>query len=246
LSSILKALKKLENQAKNNSPSRFRQQKDQQQNIQRQRLSDHLRANKRYLIILAGLIIAAAAGITLNQKVRYNNQKVAQKTKVGVIKETRLQNPARLPDKKAALSNRVVNKSLPPKIIKEPDRTKKEAKMPPIPDDTSRAVPLDVLKEASPSKLAEKKTIVRKDDEKHEPYVKPGQFAGVPVKRSSETKIEIQAIAWSKDPISRLAVINGLILREGESIDNVMIVDIGKDAVVFEKDEQKWKQVFGF
>ena len=97
-----------------------------------------------------------------------------------------------------------------------------------------------------PSKQANKETIAVKGNEKHEPNGKPDRFVKIPVKQSNQTEIEIQAIAWSKDPISRLAVINGLILREGESIDNVMVVNIDKDAVVFEKGGQKWKQLFGF
>jgi hypothetical protein len=56
----------------------------------------------------------------------------------------------------------------------------------------------------------------------------------------------VQAIAWSNDPKSRLAVINGLILREGESIDNIIVMHIGKDAVVFRKGAEGWKQMFGF
>jgi hypothetical protein len=247
LSSILTALKKLENQAKSKSPVGFEQQQNQQQNPPRQRLSDHLHANKRYLFILAGLIFVSAAGIALNKKVRYNNQKVATEIKFAAKKETRPQSPARLLDKKQALANRVEKKSLPQNQIKEPVRTKKEAEMPSAPLYTSRAVPPNVPgKETLPSKKTEKETIAGKSEEKHEPYVKPGRFAGIPVKRSNETEIEIQAIAWSKDPTNRLAVINGLILREGESIDNVAVVDIGKDAVVFEKGGQKWKQLFGF
>jgi len=72
------------------------------------------------------------------------------------------------------------------------------------------------------------------------------RFASLPVKRSNQTQIEVQAIAWANDPKSRLAVINGLILREGESIDNVIVMHIGKDAVVFKKGTEGWKQMFGF
>jgi hypothetical protein len=64
--------------------------------------------------------------------------------------------------------------------------------------------------------------------------------------RSNQTKIEVQAIAWSNDPKSRLAVINGLILRERESIDNVIVMHIGKDAVIFKKGSEEWKQMFGY
>jgi hypothetical protein len=99
---------------------------------------------------------------------------------------------------------------------------------------------------ALPSKPAEKGTIKGKSIENPQPNVTPEPFARVPVKQSANTHIEIQAIAWSKNPKNRLAVINGLILRQGESIDNVIVVDIGKDAVVFEKNRVEWKQLFGF
>jgi Type II secretion system protein B len=247
LSSILKALKKLENQAKDKHPDRLPQQKDQQQNLQPQPMIDHLRSNRRYLVILTGLIIAAAAGIMLHQKIRYNNQKAAAKKTVAIKEKTRHQRPAPLPNKKPVLANKVEKKSLPPQKITEPERTNKETKISPAPVYASRPVPQDVLgKKTLPSKQAQKGTIAGKSNEKHEPNGKLGRFAKIPVKQSNQTEIEIQAIAWSKDPISRLAVINGLILREGESIDNVMVVNIDKDAVVFEKGGQKWKQLFGF
>jgi hypothetical protein len=246
LSSILKALKKLENQAKDNHPDRLRQQKDQRQNLPPQRMIDHLRANRRYLIILTGLITAAAAGIMLHQEIRYNNQKAAAKTTVAAKEKTGHQRPAPLPNKKPALANKVEKKSLPPKKIKEPEVTKKEAKIPPAPVYASRPASQDVLgKKTLPSNQANKGTIAGKANEKHEPNGTLGRVANIPLKQPNVTEIEIQAIAWSKNPISRLAVINGLILREGESIDNVMVVNIDKDGVVFEKGGQKWKQLFG-
>jgi Type II secretion system protein B len=247
LSSILTALKKLENQAKNKSPVRFREQKNKEQPPKTRRMIEGLRVNKRYLIILAGLIFAGAAGITLSQKIRSHHPKVGAKTMVGAKKETRTQSPARPSNQKPILSNRVEKKSLPSQKIKEPDRTKIAPKMSPAPIFTSRAAPvMDLNKKALPPKEAEKGTVLGKANEKHKPQVKPERYASVPVKQSGDTNIEIQAIAWSKNPKSRLAVINGLILREGESIDNVMVVDIGRDAVVFEKDRDEWKQLFGF
>jgi cytoskeletal protein RodZ len=253
LSSILTALKKLEKQAKNKSPVQFRQQKHKEQSLQPHRMRDHLRVNKRFLIILAGLVFVGAAGIILNQNIRYHHRKVAAKrtvaakTMVTAKKEIRPQRPARLLDQKPVLSTGVEKKSLPPKKIKEPDRAKKETKMPPAPVDTSHASPLvDLNRKAVPPKHPEKGTIAAKGVEKHEPQVKPERFERVSVKQTNDTKIEIQAIAWSKDPKGRLAVINGLVLREGESIDNIMVVHIGKDIVVFKKDREEWKQLFGF
>ena len=247
MSSILKALQKLENQAKDKRPDRLRQEKDQRLNVQPQRMIDHSRPSKRYLIILTVLIIAAAAGIMLHQKIRYNNQKSFLKKTIASKEKTRHQRPTPLPKRKPAYENKVEKKSLPSKNLKEPVRAKEEVKIPPAPVVASRPVPQNALgKKSLPSEQAKKETIKEKGIEKHEPGGKPDRFAKIPVKRSNETNIEIQAIAWSKDPINRLAVINGLILREGESIDNIMVVNIDKDEVVFKKGAQEWKQLFGF
>ena len=101
-------------------------------------------------------------------------------------------------------------------------------------------------KKTSSLKQARKETVAGKRSEKPGQKTKADRFASMPVKRSNQTKIEVQAIAWSNDPKSRLAVINGLILREGESVDNVIVMHIGKDEVVFKKGEEGWKQMFGF
>ncbi len=216
-------------------------------------MSDHLRENKRFLIILAGLALAAAAGVALNQSIRYHHQKAAAKrmaaakTMVVPKRGTPSQKPARLLDKRPAVSKRIEKKSVLPKTIKEPDYTKNKAKTPPAPVSPSRAAPSAGLnRKALPPIHPEKGSIAAKGIEKPEAQVKPERFSGVSIKKSNDTKIIIQAIAWSKDPKGRLAVINGLILREGESIDNVMVVHIGKDVVVFEKNRKEWKQMFGF
>jgi len=248
LSSILTALKKLENQAKNKSPVRLLKQKNQEQTPRPPRRIEHFRQNKRYLIILAGLILAGIAGITLHPKIRHNHRTLIAKTNVAAKKETRTKYPAQLLNKKPAVSNRIEKKSPAPKKINKPESAKKEVAMPPTPVYTSRAAPLNGIndRKALPSKPAEKGTIKGKSIENPQPNVTPEPFARVPVKQSANTHIEIQAIAWSKNPKNRLAVINGLILRQGESIDNVIVVDIGKDAVVFEKNRVEWKQLFGF
>jgi hypothetical protein len=101
-------------------------------------------------------------------------------------------------------------------------------------------------KKTSSLKQVRKETDVGKRIEKPGQHTKTDRFASIPVKRSNQTKIDLQAIAWSNDPKSRLAVINGLILRERESIDNVVVMHIGKDAVVFRQGREEWKQMFGF
>lgn len=262
MSSILRALKKLENQAKNKSPVLLGQEKNREQAPRSQRIKDQLRLNKRYLIIPAVLILAVIAGITLHPKIRQHRRVLTAKTKVAAQKEIRTKSPAHLFNKKPAVSNRVEKTSPPPRKTNKPAVTPKEVKAPPAPIYTSRAAPLSGSnnrkalpstpvngihhRKVPPPKPVEKRTVKKQSPEQHKPHVKPERFERVPVRQSSDTHIEIQAIAWSKDPKNRLAVINGLILRQGESIDNAMIVDIGKDAVVFEKNQIEWKQMFGF
>jgi hypothetical protein len=54
----------------------------------------------------------------------------------------------------------------------------------------------------------------------------------VSVKPLEDSKLKLQAISWSEDPDNRIAVINGSIMREGESIEGFRIIQIGQDDVV--------------
>ena len=101
-------------------------------------------------------------------------------------------------------------------------------------------------KKTLPLKQARKETVAGKPSEKSGQNTKAARFASMNVKRSNQTNIELQAIAWSNDPKSRLAVINGRILRERESIDNVIVMHIGRDEVIFKKGLEEWTQMFGF
>jgi len=124
--------------------------------------------------------------------------------------------------------------------------TKAEKTVPPSAQKSRGNTAVFFNKKTSPSKQVRKETVAVKPSEKPEQNTKADRFASMPVKRSNQTKIEVQAIAWSNDPKSRLAVINGLILRERESIDNVIVMHIGKDEVIFKKGSEEWKQMFGF
>lgn len=54
----------------------------------------------------------------------------------------------------------------------------------------------------------------------------------VSIAQSGNYSLDLQAIAWSKDPHKRIAVINGHILREGESIGDISVTRIGADTVL--------------
>jgi hypothetical protein len=281
LSSILKALKKLENQVADKNHVRFWRPKTQMPIDGHKQINEHPRLNKRNVIIFAGFVFAVGAGLILSQKLH------EKKPKLITTKEDILQKPVRLPEKKAAMpdNNAVLQKPvrLPQKKTAMPDN-KTILQTPVRPPEKKAAIPDKVQKElssrkdvkkfepiakaekavspsaqksrrntaaffnkkTSPSEQVRKETVAGKPSEKPEQNTKADRFASMPVKRSNQTKIEVQAIAWSNDPKSRLAVINGLILRERESIDNVIVMHIGKDAVFFKKGSEEWKQMFGY
>ena len=58
------------------------------------------------------------------------------------------------------------------------------------------------------------------------------------------TDLKLQAISWATSPGDRLAVINGNIMREGASLEGYSIVQIDRDEVVVRKGSEQWKLVF--
>ena len=238
MSSILKALKKLENQATDQNHVRFWRPKNHMQKVDHEQINGHLSFKKSYALILAGLVFAAGAGLILSQKFYEKGPELITK------KEDILQKPVRLPEKKAVIPDRVQKELSSRKDVKKFEPIAKAALPSAHKSQENTAVLFN--QKTSPLKQTPKETIAGQHNEEPEQDTKADRFASMPVKRSNQTKIDLQAIAWSKDPKSRLAVINGLILRERESIDNVIVMHIGKDAVIFKKGGEEWKQMFGF
>jgi hypothetical protein len=301
LSSILKALKKLESQATDQNHVRIRRPKSNMQHDDHEQINGRPHFKKGYVIIFAGLVFAAGAGFILSNKFYEKKSTSITKKEAIVEKPARFfekkaviqdkkaisREPVRLHGKMAAIPDKKVisQKSvrLPGKKTVMPDKNvmpqksvRLPEKMTAIPDNAqktmasrkhvkksetiakvAKAAPTSahesrgnnrVLynKKTSPLKQTQKKAVVEKTSEKSSQNREDDRFSSMPVKRSNQTNIEVQAIAWANDPKNRLAVINGLILREGESIDNIIVMHIGKDAVVFRKGAEGWKQMFGF
>jgi hypothetical protein len=63
--------------------------------------------------------------------------------------------------------------------------------------------------------------------------------------RLNDSKIKLQALAWSADAAKRMAVINGRIVREGESMDGYQINQIRQEDVVVSDGRELWSLEFG-
>jgi hypothetical protein len=57
-------------------------------------------------------------------------------------------------------------------------------------------------------------------------------------------KLKVMAIAWQADATRRIAVINGHIVKEGESVDGYTITRIRKDDVIVNDGSRSWRVEF--
>jgi hypothetical protein len=64
-------------------------------------------------------------------------------------------------------------------------------------------------------------------------------------RRLDDSKLDLQAIAWSKEASQRLAVINGHIVREGESVEGFLVNQIRQDTVIVNDGTASWQLEFG-
>ncbi len=68
-------------------------------------------------------------------------------------------------------------------------------------------------------------------------------LASVP--RLTDGRLQIQAIAWAPAAPDRMAVINNRIVREGYAVDGFSIETIGENEVVVREGDMRWKVLFG-
>ncbi len=59
-----------------------------------------------------------------------------------------------------------------------------------------------------------------------------------------DSQFRLQAIAWSAKAHQRMAVINGRILREGESLDGFLVAHIHEDEVILSDGGTSWRIEF--
>ena len=60
----------------------------------------------------------------------------------------------------------------------------------------------------------------------------------------TDSKLKLQAIAWSDDATRRMAVINNQIVREGATVDGFSIINIRKDDVIVNDGAASWRLEF--
>lgn len=253
MSSILNSLKKLENELTEQSKVQFRPQKKHTPKAGHQRLKDTWLFNKHVFVIFAVIILSVGTCFILNGKHRKNRPALVAKTQIKPEKtagfaEEKPSGP-NLPPQKMS-----VNKD----AVKSKPITKKAKTVPiPAPHPRKKAPALAANTPIKPERLltphekktpiadsTRKKTTTPKNIKKYGPNTNIKRLAAIPVKQDNESRLRLQAIAWSSDPKDRMVVINDRIVREGESVEGVLVTHIGKDEVIFRKGSEKWRQMF--
>jgi hypothetical protein len=215
LSSILKALKKIEREFPEKNEIRSWQQEINTQKIVHKRMKDHLRFTKHFFIFLVAIILAAGGGLILGRKPWEKVPSLIAKTETLPPKPSNHTSAMKPLGKKLVLANQMEIKPEKPLTHTEEETAWQDS----------------INKDRVSNQSAEKITNAKR-------------FASIPVKQTGESRLELQAIAWSSDPKSRIAVINGRVLREGESVESVLVTHIGKAEVIFRKGSEEWKQLF--
>ena len=256
MSSILKALKKLENEVKDQSdgqlnPKQFRTKKEVQKRSKTSSLF-----NKRFFIITASLIVIVGGGMIL----KFKPSKKQQPRIVQTVEKPEPK-PVNLDKKSTPLPVIPKEKTLLREYDKKSESITKAEQKPPKP----AAEPQEMMaaffgkrgnKSAKSESASEQKASARqspakdtfswKKKEKIESEKDTKRFESIPIKHAGESMFELQAISWASNPKKRMVVINNRIVREGESVEDALVKHIGKDEVVFKKGREEWRQLFRF
>ena len=255
MSSILKALKKLENEFPEQNRIRFRPQKRRITQAIYQRVKVPRFSIGCFFLIFSLMVLSVGGWLISKGQYRDKEPESIAKKEIKPEKPTvisEMKPPVTHSPQIEAASLMGNEKSEPiPQAKKTPSLTARKVR--------EKTLPLDAKTKIEPTKslnisekisalpdLSQEETTDRITNQKNEQNTKAKKFASIPVKQVEESRLELQAIAWSTDPKSRLAVINSKIIREGGSVEGVIVTLIGKDDVFFKKGREEWRQQLRF
>lgn len=221
MSSILKALKKLEKETHRNGDSQpypVDVKKTVESGVNKKQ-----KYYKLFIILFSAIIIVSTSLFLLTRQTASKGKK--SPASVLVVRKAIPPRPKKEKAKIASITDLKPRK----KYAKPSDRTKKKENL-----SGSRQVKIP----------ASRKVMKEKSHRDNRTKTKSARST-IPFKSSGGSGLKLQAIAWSSDSKERIAVINGRIIREGSSIEGALIIRIDKNDVSFQKGGEQWKQKFG-
>lgn len=212
MSSILKALKKLEKEV----PQQSVEQPLLQEIDTKKTISQHVR---RYLLNRLFFVLFAAVTLTVGGWLAFSHKLfLPERPSPGHVV------PAKT-DKKVA-------KTAPIPIRKAPAK--------PITPSKKETRPTVLTKKEPPATEPVKRSEAPAIKGRKQPIVKQPITAD----RFEEPRLKVEAIIWSNYVKSRFAVINGHIVRAGESVEGMSVEHIGRNYVTVRSGEKEWRLKF--
>jgi cytoskeletal protein RodZ len=227
LSSILKALKKLDE----DSLSREPETNEQKQNIKmRQMVTRRTRSprvtNRILFIVLVVLLVGAASWIIISS---INSKKEPSLTKK---QDDTPKKPAltHLSQQASPLEKDLQKDSPGESILPAATRERLESSTNPAFSDSGRTVQPDASRVEEPVQPAADQKLVTQTTNQ-EQLIKP----------TEHPEFILNGVLWSDNPERRVALINDRYLKEGDDvIDGVTVVKIERKAVILQSGEKKW------
>jgi hypothetical protein len=212
---------------------------------------EKIRLNRKvYMAIVLALIIVAAGWLVYSQKDRLQAKLSSDRT---------LEND-KLPSSASSENDPVYHAKIYPPSSKQ---TVSSAKKDPPPNMGNQRAGLKYEpKQTGTGKQSRQlpKNPVRKNADPRKPVrnqarasvTSPAKKAKSPLKQVSrsyrrldDSKLKLQAIAWSSDAAQRIAVINNHIVREGESVEGFSVTQIRQDDIIVNDGTESWRLEFG-
>lgn len=260
MSTILKALKQVDQTAPPEDiqswPPKIDTKKAVKARVEKIRLN-----RKVYLTIVLVLIIVAAGWLAYNKK----DLLLAKLSSGRTLEKDKLTSSASSENGKDSLPNMGNRRA---GLKNEPKQTgtdKQSRQLPKIPvrkniikrkDFTTSGQTRPLPKPApSKSRISRSQTADPKNPVRNQgraALTPPTKKAKSPLKQASrsyrrldDSKLKLQAIAWSNDVAQRIAVINGHIVREGESVEGFSVTQIRQDDIIVNDGTESWRLEFG-
>jgi hypothetical protein len=139
-----------------------------------------------------------------------------------------------------------------PKAVTAPDEIEKRS--PPIttPAPLPEAQPLPQAQAQQTRVIAPEATITASEDPQPiqpESTAVTGQPTTEPEEDIEKTfrndpRIDLQALVWAPDAAARFVIINNRLIKEGGSVDNIVVVEINRDDVQLADGSDRWYEEF--
>lgn len=222
MSSILRALKKLDEDAGTRENQTGEQKVKMKHMVHRPTKTSQMVT--RFLSVVVVLLLVVTAILIMGRRPRPEKEQASQPAAEDTPRPEKVQPPRpteeRIPQPEKSLQSKPTEE--------QPSRPVKERRLQPQEERPTRI-------ESKPRQpLRRMETRIPPTPPIHKPMKKEA------IKETIKPGLNLEGILWSQEAARRLALINNRYLKEGDKIEGVSIIEIGKKEVTLQLGEEKW------